>query len=364
MAKIILKNITKIFPINEIALKDVSFDADEGEFIVLVGPSGCGKTTLLRLIAGLEELTSGEILFDDKIINNLPPKDRDVGMVFQNYALYPHLTVFENIAFPLSIRKVNKQEMKKRVNEVIDMLEMSNFINKKPKELSGGQKQRVALGRAIIRKPKVFLFDEPLSNLDAKLRVQMRTEIINLQRQLGITSIYVTHDQVEAMTMGIRLIVLDKGIDRQIATPEEIYRNPENEFVAGFIGSPQINLFRGKLLHIGNLIFVEDDSGVKFPLFESTFLNGLPIDETKITIGIRPEYIKMNKYDINLTPNFEAEIISVEYVGHETLIYFRTAGEIKCCRTKGLEQVESGTKRTFALDIINLLAFDNNGNRI
>jgi multiple sugar transport system ATP-binding protein len=364
MAKIILKNISKMFPNNEIALSDVSFEASEGEFIVLVGPSGCGKTTLLRLIAGLEDLSSGEILFDDVNVNCLPPKERDVGFVFQNYALYPHLTVFENIAFPLRIRRIDKREIKKQTMEVIDLLSLSDYTGKKPRELSGGQRQRVALGRAIIRKPKVFLFDEPLSNLDAKLRVQMRTEIINLQRQLGITSIYVTHDQIEAMTMGSRLVVLNKGKVCQIGSPEELYRNPENIFVAGFIGSPQINLFHGKLLHLGNLMFIEDSSGVKFPVLEAIFLNGLPEDGSKITIGIRPEHLKLNKYDINLTPNFEAEVIGIEYIGHESLIYFRTAGEIKCCRTKGLEQIVQGNMHTFVIDIVNLMAFDNNGLRL
>ena len=238
MATVLLKNATKIYEGGNVAVKNVNVEINDKEFVVLVGPSGCGKSTVLRMIAGLEEITSGEIYIDGKIVNNVPPKDRDIAMVFQNYALYPHMSVFENIAFGLKLRKYDKNEIKQRVEEAAEILNFQDYLNRKPRQLSGGQRQRVAVGRAIVRKPKVFLFDEPLSNLDAKLRVQMRTEISRLHKNLGATMIYVTHDQTEAMTMGDKIVILKDGEVQQIGVPMELYENPINKFVAGFIGSP------------------------------------------------------------------------------------------------------------------------------
>lgn len=245
MASIRLENIIKSYGNNEPVLHDISMNITDGEFLVIVGPSGCGKSTLLRMIAGLEEITSGSLFFNDAVMNSVAPKDRDVGMVFQNYALYPHLTVAENIGFPLRLRKTSPHEISKRVNEVASLLQLESYLQRKPKELSGGQRQRVALGRAIARYPQCFLFDEPLSNLDAQLRTQMRTEILSLQKKVGVTGVYVTHDQTEAMTMGDRIAILHKGKLQQIGTPKEVYQRPSNIFVAQFIGTPIINVVEG-----------------------------------------------------------------------------------------------------------------------
>src|ERR1035437_3835268 len=245
MAEVTLKNISKVYDGGKPAVKDVNIEIKDKEFVVLVGPSGCGKSTTLRMIAGLEEITSGEIFIDGKKVNDVSPKDRDIAMVFQNYALYPHMTVFDNMAFGLKLRKFPKQEIKTRVTDAAKILGLEDFLQRKPKALSGGQRQRVAVGRAIVRKPKVFLFDEPLSNLDAKMRVQMRAEISKLHVRLEATMIYVTHDQVEAMTMGDRIVVMKDGIILQVATPLDLYENPANLFVAGFIGTPPMNLFEG-----------------------------------------------------------------------------------------------------------------------
>lgn len=242
MSNVILKNVTKIYDNGNKVIDDISLDIEDKEFVVLVGSSGCGKSTLLRMIAGLEDITSGEIFIGDKKVNNVPPKDRDIAFVFQSYALYPHMTVKENISFGLKMRKVPKAEIEKKVQEVSKILNLDEYLDRKPKQLSGGQRQRVALGRAIVRNPKVFLMDEPLSNLDAKLRVQMRSEIKKLHNKLQTTFIYVTHDQTEALTMGDRIVVLNNGKIQQVGTPDDIYNNPQNTFVAGFIGSPQMNL--------------------------------------------------------------------------------------------------------------------------
>ena len=245
MSNVVLKNVIKKYDKN-VVINNINLEIKDKEFVVLVGASGCGKSTILRMIAGLEEITSGEILIGDKKVNDIPPKDRDIAFVFQSYALYPHMTVRENIAFGLKMRKVDKKIIEQKVNEAAEILDLTEYLDRKPKQLSGGQRQRVALGRAIVRNPKVFLMDEPLSNLDAKLRVQMRSEIKKLHEKLQTTFIYVTHDQTEALTMGDRIVVLDKGVIQQFDTPEAIYNNPANTFVAGFIGSPQMNFIEGK----------------------------------------------------------------------------------------------------------------------
>jgi multiple sugar transport system ATP-binding protein len=247
--------VTKVYEGGQIAAKDINIEVHNKEFVVLVGPSGCGKSTTLRMIAGLEEVTEGEVFIDGKKVNDVSPKDRDIAMVFQNYALYPHMTVYENMAFGLKLRKFDKAEIKGRVQDAARILGLEEYLQRKPKALSGGQRQRVAVGRAIVRKPKVFLFDEPLSNLDAKLRVQMRTEISKLHKQLGATMIYVTHDQTEAMTMGERIVVMKDGIVNQIDSPLNLYNRPINKFVAGFIGSPSMNFIKGKLTDTGMLTF-------------------------------------------------------------------------------------------------------------
>src|SRR5437870_8088284 len=248
------------------AVKDVNLDIGDKEFVVLVGPSGCGKTTTLRMVAGLESITSGRILIDDKIINELPPMDRDIAMVFQNYALYPHMSVYDNMAFGLKMRKFDRADIARRVQEAAEILGIQELLKRKPRQLSGGQRQRVALGRAIVRHPQVFLFDEPLSNLDANLRVQMRTEISRLHNQLETTMIYVTHDQIEAMSMGDRIVVMKEGIVQQIDTPLSIYNEPANRFVAGFIGSPTMNFFEGRLTDTGGITFASAEGNLSLPL--------------------------------------------------------------------------------------------------
>ncbi len=284
-----LKNIEKRYANENDAVKGISFAAERGEFIVLVGPSGCGKSTTLRMIAGLEEATGGDIFISGKRVNDLPPKDRNVAMVFQNYALYPHLTVFENIAFPLSIRKENKATIDSEVRKAAELLSITHLLLRKPKELSGGERQRVAVGRAIVRKPEVFLFDEPLSNLDAALRTEMRAELKSLQRRLGTTMIYVTHDQTEAMTMGDKIVVLNKGMIEQFGSPQEIYSKPRSTFVARFLGSPAMNLIRGLIVEAnGKNIFSSETFQLELPLTNIGH-------RKEILLGIRPEIFSVGK---------------------------------------------------------------------
>ena len=299
-----LKNITKIYPNGTKAVNETSLKVEKGEFVVFVGPSGCGKSTLLRMVAGLEDITNGEIILDESIINNIDPSERDVAMVFQNYALYPHMTVFNNMAYGLKNRGISKEEINSKVNEVAKLLEIDQLLERKPSMLSGGQRQRVAMGRAIVRNPKIFLFDEPLSNLDAKLRNQMRLEIKRLQRQMGVTSIFVTHDQTEAMTLGDRIVVINNGIVEQVGTPKEIYSNPNTKFVAEFIGSPQMNLFNCK---IENGIANIGDNQIKLD-------NNINIADAYI--GIRPD-------DILVSDNgeYKSKANLVEYLGSDMIIY-------------------------------------------
>jgi len=298
MSNVILKNVTKRYDNKKDVLKNISLEIKDKEFVVLVGASGCGKSTLLRMIAGLENISEGEIYIDNKLVNNVHPKDRDIAFVFQSYALYPHMTVRENIAFGLKMRKVDKATINKKVEEVSEILNLTEYLDRKPKQLSGGQRQRVALGRAMVRNPKVFLMDEPLSNLDAKLRVEMRSQIKKLHEKLQTTFIYVTHDQTEALTMGDRVVVLNNGIIQQADTPEEIYNHPANKFVAGFIGSPQMNFIKS-----------ED-----FPI---------NLKENSI-IGIRPEKM-VSGGDIKFSVNIDM----TELLGSEKIVYF-TIGESKC----------------------------------
>lgn len=298
MSNVILKNVRKTYDNNKTVINNVNLEIKDKEFVVLVGASGCGKSTLLRMIAGLEDISDGEIYIGDKKVNNVPPKDRDIAFVFQSYALYPHMTVRENIAFGLKMRKVDKAIIEQKVQEAAEILDLGEYLDRKPKQLSGGQRQRVALGRAIVRNPKVFLMDEPLSNLDAKLRVQMRSEIKKLHGRLQTTFIYVTHDQTEALTMGDRIVVLNNGDIQQVASPDEIYNNPKNTFVAGFVGSPQMNFIDGK-----------DIEGL----------------DNNILYGIRPEKMLKFNGDIQLTVSVDIS----EMLGSEKIAYF-SIGDRKC----------------------------------
>lgn len=349
MTKVTANKLSKKYPNGYEALKDVSFEVSPGEFLIIVGPSGCGKSTLLRAIAGLEDITSGEILFDGRKINDEEPKNRDVGMVFQNYALYPHLSIRDNIAFPLKIKGENKKVIADRVKEVAAMLQLDSQLDKKPKELSGGQRQRVALGRAIARKPKVFLFDEPLSNLDAKLRVQMRTEISRLQKELGITSVYVTHDQAEAMTMGDKIIVMDNGAVQQIGTPDEIYHSPANIFVAGFLGTPQINFFNSGYSD-GKLLL--EDFSMPFPV--DPFAG-----KKAFTAALRPEDITIEEGSAN-----KVTVQTVEKMGHETLLYFDHEGGRGSIRISGKSDIGEGDSIGIGFRQDKILFFDEQGKRI
>ena len=311
MSTIEFDEVTKQFDDGTIAVDRLSLEVRDGEFLILVGPSGCGKTTALRMVAGLEEVTSGEVRIGDNVVNDLPPVERDIAMVFQNYALYPHMSVEENIAFPLRQKGVKKNEAKERVAEAARLLSIEDLLQRKPRALSGGQRQRVAIGRALVRRPRAFLMDEPLSNLDAKLRVQMRAELISLHKKLGITTIYVTHDQTEAMTLGDRVVVMDKGVVQQVATPDTLYRRPANTFVAGFIGSPAMNFLRGR---------VEGDDvvvGSYRVAVPGARLRDAPRD---LIVGVRPEdFVPANGSGGGIA----ARVAFTESLGPETLVHFR-----------------------------------------
>ena len=342
MAEILLKNVKKSYGKTEV-IHDVDFKINDGEFVVIVGPSGCGKSTLLRMIAGLESITEGEISINDRIVNDLEPAERDIAMVFQNYALYPHMTVYKNMAYGLKIKKIPPEEIEKRVRKAAEILEIEDYLERSPRQLSGGQRQRVAMGRAIVREPSVFLFDEPLSNLDAKLRVQMRLQIKTLQENLGITSVYVTHDQVEAMTLGHRLAVLNGGYVEQLGTPIEIYEKPASEFVAGFIGSPSMNLMKADLDASGEAVILP--SGTVKLQTPATSHAG-----KTVTFGIRPEHISEGG-EHNLTVGI------VEQLGADTLVHGTLDGGAEMVvRLNGIRELPMGTKLpvSFAADVIHI----------
>ena len=328
MAPITLEKVTKVYPNGFEAVHELELDVADGEFMVLVGPSGCGKTTALRMVAGLEDITSGEVRVGDRVVNDLPPKDRDIAMVFQNYALYPHMTVAQNIGFALKLRKVPKAEIKKKVSETAELLGLTEWIDRKPGQLSGGQRQRVAMGRAIVREPSVFLMDEPLSNLDAKLRVQMRAEVARIQRRLGVATLYVTHDQVEAMTMGDRVAVLRAGMLQQCDDPAALYDNPKNLFVAGFMGSPAMNLFEATIGEGATSALIGSQS-IALP---ATLLAARPAlgnyANRSVVVGIRPEDLPLLRTDDAATDLgsavFEGNVDLVEALGSELLVHFTT----------------------------------------
>lgn len=336
MARVILKNITKRFG-STVAVNNVSLDVKDKEFLVLLGPSGCGKTTTLRCIAGLETPDEGEIYIGDKMVNDLPPKERNIAMVFQSYALYPHMTVYDNMAFPLRMRELPKDEIDKRVKNVADFLKISHLLDRKPGQLSGGEKQRVALGRAIVRNPEVFLMDEPLSNLDAKLRVYMRTELKRLQKELGVTTVYVTHDQVEAMTMADKIAIMNQGVLQQVGTASEVFYRPVNVFVAGFIGSPPMN-FIDCTFKEENGSFCLDAGAFILPIASSVGrIIKEKITSTEVILGIRPEDISISKKPIE-RDYIEAEVYVTEPLGSELIVDLKVGGNV--IKIKTLEEVE------------------------
>ena len=361
MAEVILKDICKSYDNGFNAVKNINIDIQDKEFVVLVGPSGCGKSTTLRMIAGLEEISSGELYIGDRLVNDVDPKDRDIAMVFQNYALYPHLTVYDNMAFALKLRKLPKDEIDAKVKEAARILDLGHLLDRKPKALSGGQRQRVALGRAIVRNPKVFLMDEPLSNLDAKLRTSMRTEITKLHKSLGTTFIYVTHDQVEAMTMADRIVVMKDGVVQQIATPQEVYDTPNNMFVAGFIGAPQMNFIDVTLVEKDGEIFAKNDSlNIKLNKGECSALIERNYIGKEVVLGIRPEDIHIEDIfvDNSLDSTFEATVEIGELMGAEIYAYLKAGDSSITARFDGRYRVNMGDKLKLAMDKHRIHIFD------
>ncbi len=359
MADLQLKHIYKRYAGGVTAVSDFTLDIDDKEFIILVGPSGCGKSTTLRMVAGLEEISEGELYIGGRLMNDVAPKDRDIAMVFQNYALYPHMTVFENMAFGLKLRKTPKDEIKKRVTEAARILDIEHLLDRKPKALSGGQRQRVAMGRAIVRNPKVFLMDEPLSNLDAKLRVAMRTEIKKLHNKLQTTFIYVTHDQTEAMTMGTRIVVMKDGIIQQVDTPANLYTKPINVFVAGFIGSPQMNFVTALLTKEADGVYASfADDKIKIPDGKTTGLDNYYGKE--VILGIRPEDIHDDEGFIASKPDAvcNAHVEVTEMMGAETYLYLEVAGEQFTARVNQRSTAKIGDTIKIAFETNKLHIFD------
>ncbi|WP_088008382.1 ABC transporter ATP-binding protein [Indiicoccus explosivorum] len=357
MSEIRLEHIQKKYDNQVTAVSDFNLHVKDEEFIVFVGPSGCGKSTTLRMIAGLEEITDGEFYIDDRLMNNVAPKDRDIAMVFQNYALYPHMTVYDNMAFGLKLRKLPKSEIKKRVEEAAHILGLTDYLKRKPKALSGGQRQRVALGRAIVRDAKVFLMDEPLSNLDAKLRVQMRAEITKLHQRLKTTTIYVTHDQTEAMTMANRIVVMKDGFIQQVGTPKEVYDYPENLFVGGFIGSPAMNFFDGVLE--GDK-FVTNGAALDVPARHLALLKENGYAGKELVLGVRPEHISAEKEDVQASPGtvIEAYIEVSELTGAESMLYSRLGEQNFIARVEAHAEITAGQTLPLALDLERSHFFD------
>lgn len=359
MAQVRLSNVTKFYPSNIQAVKDVNLLVEDKEFVVIVGPSGCGKSTTLRLVAGLEELSSGEIWIGNKLVNNIPPRDRDIAMVFQNYALYPHMTVYENMAFGLRLRGYSRTEIDSRVKDAASILGIKELLNRKPRGLSGGQRQRVAVGRAIVRRPLVFLFDEPLSNLDAKMRVQMRTEIHKLHIRLQSTMIYVTHDQVEAMTMGDKIVVMKDGIIHQVDGPTRLYDKPVNKFVAGFIGSPPMNFLTGKIIK-ANGKFYFDEGNIRVKIIEDMVAKILPYEGKEVVFGIRPEDIYDRLFVSSAPPeNIVTVMVEVvEPVGSEVYLYVTSGKHPFIARVAAHANPEVGQDIDLVFDMSKIHFFD------
>ena len=353
MATVTFDHMTKRFTGDTVAVQDFNLEVQDGEFLVLVGPSGCGKTTALRCIAGLETISDGRLLIGERVVNDVAPKDRDIAFVFQSYALYPHMSVFDNMAFGLKLRKVAKAEIDKRVREAAGILGLERFLDRKPRALSGGQRQRVALGRAIVREPQVFLMDEPLSNLDAKLRVQTRAEILRLHKRLKTTIVYVTHDQVEAMTMGDRIAVMRDGILQQVGTPQQLYDHPNNVFVAGFIGSPAMNFFKGRA-DGSNLQVGEIQLELAGKAAEAV---GERPKDSEVTIGFRPEHLEIGNGD-RPTVRIPASVDVVEFMGDQELLHAQAAGGEMLALVSSDHRVKAGDRVEFRLGLEKLHLFD------
>jgi len=358
MAPVVLRSVVKKFDQTEV-VRGIDIDIADEEFVVLVGPSGCGKSTTLRMIAGLEETSAGEILIGGQVVNDLPPKDRDIAMVFQNYALYPHMTVFENMSFGLRLKKFPKREIKARVEHAARILDITDLLERRPRQLSGGQRQRVAMGRAIVRNPKVFLFDEPLSNLDAKLRVQMRTEIKKVHQKVRTTTIYVTHDQVEAMTLADRVVVMNGGRIEQIGTPHELYHNPETRFVAGFIGSPAMNFLPCRLVEQDGGLTIRLSDRLAFPVPPSLAARYRPRAGNELIFGLRPEHIIEGRGDVPPgSVAFEIELDVVEPMGMETMVYFIVEGVEVCGRVNPTAAGAAGEMMRLVADLNHMHLID------
>ena len=360
MAEVSIENVTKVYPGGVLAVKDANLLVKDQEFLVLVGPSGCGKSTTLRMIAGLEEITQGMIRIGSRVVNDVPPKDRDIAMVFQNYALYPHMSVYKNMAFGLKLRGYPKAEIDSRVNDAARILGITNLLDRKPKALSGGQRQRVAVGRAIVRKPAAFLFDEPLSNLDAKLRVEMRAELAKLHHRLQTTTIYVTHDQIEAMTLGDRIVVMNDGIIHQVAPPLVVYDYPANLFVAGFIGTPPMNFLKGSLMTKDGKTYFSS-SGIKVKLTRDLALHIEAYMGKDVTFGVRPENV-MVKGHTNLTEDentMQSQVSVVEPLGDEQIVYLQTGGQDFIAKVDSHVGLRVGDMATMVIDVNRVHIFDN-----
>ena len=361
MGTLSFRNINKVYPNGFHAVKDFNLEVEDKEFIIFVGPSGCGKTTTLRMIAGLEEISDGELAIDGRVINDVEPKDRDIAMVFQNYALYPHMTVYDNMAFGLKLRKVPKAEIDKLVHEAAKILDLEPLLDRKPKALSGGQRQRVAMGRAIVRNPQVFLMDEPLSNLDAKLRGQMRIELSKLHQRLGTTIIYVTHDQVEAMTLGTRIVVMNAGIVQQVDTPQALYETPNNLFVAGFIGSPQMNFLDAKCTVNGDKVDLDlGESTITLTGDKAKKLIDGGYDGKTVVMGIRPEDVYDDEETVAAHPEtvIESTVRVYELLGAEVYLYFDYAGANFTARVKPSTTARTGDHIKIALEPSKIHVFD------
>lgn len=362
MAELLLKNIKKIYSGNVIAVENVNLKIEDKEFIVFVGPSGCGKSTTLRMIAGLEDISEGELFIDDELMNNVPPKDRNIAMVFQNYALYPHMTVYDNMAFGLKLRKLPKIEIDQKVNEAATILGITEYLNRKPRALSGGQRQRVALGRALVRNPKVFLLDEPLSNLDAKLRVQTRTEISKLHKKLQTTFVYVTHDQTEAMTMADRIVIMKDGFIQQVSTPKEVYENPENIFVAGFIGSPQMNFINAKIIGTSELNCKISFGNVEFkiPKGKAKVLTDKNYLGKEVVLGIRPEHLHEEPIFLESSKDsiMKVKVEVVEMMGSESYLYIDMFGKVGIAKVDSRFSPKMGDFVELAIDKNRIKLFD------
>lgn len=367
MASLSLKNIQKIYPNGFVAVKDFNLEVDDKEFIIFVGPSGCGKSTTLRMIAGLEEISGGELRIGTKVMNDVEPKDRDIAMVFQNYALYPHMSVYDNMAFGLKLRKVPKPEIDKLVHEAAKVLDIEHLLERKPKVLSGGQRQRVAMGRAIVRNPKVFLMDEPLSNLDAKLRVQMRIEISKLHQKLGTTIIYVTHDQTEAMTLGTRIVVMKDGVIQQVDTPQNLYDRPNNLFVAGFMGSPQMNFIDSVVKKSGNSVSLDFGThSIIIPEAKAKkLIDGGYVGKT-VVLGIRPEDLKDEEVFLSTSKGsvIDVTVRVYELLGAEVFLYLDVDSFEITARVNPRTTARPGDKIKVAMDLTKLHVFDKESEQV